>query len=159
VVRILKRLLAGWATISTLAALIAIYFKLTLKTQDDPSASHFELVTIFDGTEFRPTTRELTTSKAVTMFGGTQLDLRRAATADGEVQLDVVTVMGGTDITVPDTWNVTVEGTSVMGGHDVRVTDPGSLPADAPRLTIAARTVFGGLRIQARPVLQTAGTV
>jgi hypothetical protein len=65
-------------------------------------------------------------------------------------------VMGGTDVTVPDTWVVTVEGNALMGGHDVRVADPATLPADATLLVISARTVMGGLRVHARPILAAA---
>ncbi len=156
--RILKKLLAWWVAFSLTSALVGMLVKLIVKSEDDPTAPSFKLVTIFDGTEFRPSSRQLAASQALTMFGGTQLDLRRAVPAGNDVRLAVITVMGGMDITVPDTWRVKVEGTAVMGGHDVHVAEHASLPSDAPTLTIVARTVFAGLRVRSRPVLQAAGT-
>jgi hypothetical protein len=156
VVRILKRLLLLWATIASVSAAAAVVVKMASKQEDDPAASRFSLVTVFDGTEFRPVTKTLASSRAVTIFGGCQLDLRRSGVGEGDIRLELITVFGGTDVTVPDTWRVTVTGASVLGGQDVRVSDPELLPGDAPRLTIVGRTVMGGLRVQARPVLSAA---
>lgn len=142
-----------WVT----AVVAGTIIKLTAKPQDDPAAPHFSLVTVFDGTDFRPTTRDLASSKALTMFGGTKIDLRRSSAVGlAPIRLDLVTMMGGTDIIVPDTWRVHVEGLAVAGGHDVRVADPETLGDDATHLVINARTLMGGLRIQARPILATA---
>ena len=155
-----RRILAWWLTLWVTAVVAGTIVKFTVKPEDDPTAPHFSLVAVFDGVDFRPTTRTLEASKALTMFGGTRIDLRRAATADpSEVQLEVTTIMGGVDITVPDTWRVEVEGPTVMGGREVAVTDPDALPPDAPRLRSRARTVMGGVRVQARPVLASAASV
>jgi hypothetical protein len=154
-VRLLRRLVAVWVGLWASAVVAGALAKSTLVSEDDPTAEHFALVTVFEGTDFRPTTRNLTASRSLTMFGGTRLDLRRSA-ASSEIRLELTTVMGGTDVTVPDTWVVTVEGNALMGGHDVRVADPATLPADATRLVISARTVMGGLRVHARPILAAA---
>lgn len=144
-----------WLGLWTSAVVAGAVAKLTLRSQDDPAAEHFALVTVFEGTDFRPTTRNLSASRSLTLFGGTRLDLRRSA-APSEIRLDLTTVMGGTDVTVPDTWAVTVEGRALIGGHDVHVADPATLPPDATRLVIGARTVLGGLRVHARPILASA---
>lgn len=142
-----------WVT----AVVTGTIIRFTAKPQDDPAASHFSLVSVFDGSDFRPTTRDLADSKALTMFGGTKIDLRRSAAIGlSPIRLDLITVMGGTDVIVPDTWRVQVEGLAVAGGHDVRVADPDTLDDDATHLVIRARTLMGGLRIQARPILATA---
>lgn len=155
--RIVNRFLVLWAAFMGVAAGTGVWVKLRVRAEDDPTAPRFALVTVFDGTEFRPTTRSLSTSKAITMFGGCRIDLRRARTSGPEtVRLDLTTVMGGCYVTVPDTWRVTVNGMAVAGGHDVNVANPDELPADAPSLTISARTLMGGLKVQARPVIQSA---
>lgn len=157
--RLIKKLLAGWAALALASAVTGVIVKLVIRSEEEPGAPRFSLVTVFNGTEFRPTARDLVSSRAITVFGGTQIDLRRAAPAEGQIlHLDVITVMGGTDVTVPDTWRVTVEGMAVGGGHEIRVADHATLPDDAPRLVISARTGMGGLRVQARPVLQSAKT-
>lgn len=156
-VRIINRFLAVWAAFIGVVVGTGVWVKLKARAEDDPTAARFALVTVFDGADFRPTTRSLTSSTAITMFGGSRIDLRRARTSGPEtVRLDLTTVMGGCDVTVPDTWRVTVQGVAVAGGHEVRVSNPDELPADAPSLAINARTLMGGLRVQARPVIQSA---
>ena len=153
--RLFRKLVAVWIGLWAAAVVAGAIAKLTLDSEDDPGAARFALVTVFDGTDFRPTTRDLTASRSLTLFGGTRLDLRRAS-ASAVIHLDLTTVMGGTDVTVPDTWVVTVEGRPVIGGHEIQVADPATLPTDATRLVIRARTVMGGLRVHARPVLAAA---
>ena len=153
--RLLRRLVAVCVGLWTSAVVAGAVAKFALASEDDPTAEHFALVTVFEGTDFRPTTRNLTASRSLTLFGGTRLDLRRSA-ASSEVRLDLTTVMGGTDVTVPDTWAVTIEGRPLLGGHEVQVADPATLAVDATRLVISARTVMGGLRVHARPILATA---
>jgi hypothetical protein len=145
---------AFWAVVAAGAAVV----KFTSPVEDDPAGSRFALVSVFDGTDFRPTTQTLQSSKALTMFGGTKIDLRRSTPGAAEITLRLVTITGGTDVVVPDTWRVTVVGDPTMGGHDVHVSAHELLPDDAPRLVIDASTVFGGLRVQARPILQSAKT-
>jgi len=154
-VRLLRKLVAVWIGLWASAVVAGAVAKLTLDSEDDPAARQFSLVTVFEGTDFRPTTRNLTASRSLTLFGGTRLDLRRSA-ASSEIHLDLTTVMGGTDVTVPDTWVVTVVGRPLIGGHAVQVADPATLAADATRLVISARTVMGGLRVHARPILAAA---
>jgi hypothetical protein len=154
--RLLRRLLAVWVGLWASAVVAGAIAKVTLVSEDDPAAEQFALVTVFEGTDFRPTTRSLQASRSLTMFGGTRLDLRRSAAASSELYLDLTTVVGGTDVTVPDTWMVIVQGRPMIGGHHVQVSDPGTLPTEATRLVINARTVIGGLRVHARPILAAA---
>lgn len=156
VVRIIRRLVGIWIGLWATAVTAGAIVKFTARPLTDPAAPSFNLVTVFDGTEFRPTTATLGSSKTFTMFGGTQLDLRRARTTASRILLEVTTIVGGTHITVPDTWLVTVDGPTVAGGREVRVTEPATLTDDAPHLLIRARTVVGGLQVQARPVIAAA---
>ncbi|HSJ28411.1 MAG TPA: hypothetical protein VLB67_09375 [Acidimicrobiia bacterium] len=156
--RIIGKIIAWYAAFWAAVAAVAAVIKFTSDVEDDPADSHFSLVSVFGGTDFRPTTQILQSSSALTMFGGTKIDLRRSMMGAAQITLRLVTVTGGTDVVVPDTWRVTVVGDPKMGGHDVHVSAHELLPDDAPRLVIDARTVFGGLRVQARPVLQSAKT-
>lgn len=153
----MRRLVGIWVGLWATAAAAGAIVRFTAKTLTDPAGPSFNLVTVFDGIEFRPTTATLGSSNTFTMFGGTQLDLRRARTTSPRILLEVTTIVGGTSITVPDTWRVTVDGPTVAGGRDVRVTEPAALTDDAPHLVINARTVLGGLQVHARPVIAAAG--
>ena len=97
---------------------------------------------------------------AVSVFGGTRLDLTAAALATGETKINVISVFGGTEIFVPDDVAIRVTGVSVFGGVKVRGLElsngifsqhgyesPGYTRA-AKRLHIDATSVFGGAKIK-----------
>lgn len=64
---------------------------------------------------------------AVAIMGGGEIDLRDARFAEPTVTINVVTVMGGVEITVPDDATVRVNGIGLMGAFD-----HGSSTAGAP---------------------------
>ncbi|MGF1667288.1 MAG: LiaF domain-containing protein [Acidimicrobiia bacterium] len=141
----------------TLASLVsAVITKSRLPVVDDPSGERISLVSVFSGTALRPTTHSFRGGTIVSMFGGTALDLRRAGLPAEGAHLNITTAYGGTEITVPDTWSVVVDGTTVLGGVSVRAVD--ATAGSSPRLTIDAKTVFGGLSVTGRPVLRAADT-
>jgi hypothetical protein len=141
----------------TLASLVsAVVTKSRLPVVDDPTGERITLVSIFSGTALRPTTRSFRGGTIVSMFGGTSLDLRRADLPAEGAHLSITTAYGGTEITVPDTWSVAVDGTTLLGGVSVRRVE--ATIGSAPLLTIDARTVFGGLSVTGRPVLRAADT-
>ena len=54
--------------------------------------------------------------RVTTVMGGANLDLRKARVAPGEtIVLDVFNVMGGSQIRVPENWEVSIETTALMG--------------------------------------------
>ena len=79
------------------------------------------------------------------IFGGTQLDLRRAI-LNGKAAVDVFALFGGVELTVPETWHVEVKTTSVFGGVEDKTHPPAD--ANAPRLIVAGTVIFGGLEIK-----------
>ena len=93
----------------------------------------------------------------VTLFmGGGHIDLRQATIPRGEeAVLDIFGVMGGCEISVPDSWTIATPIVPVMGGvEDKRLP---SLPAGvesaagglaAPRLVLRGIIVMGGIQIK-----------
>lgn len=144
---------AGFFGATLVGALLA---RSRLPVRDDPDDTDIALVSIFDGTSLRPVSRTFRGGSVVSMFGGTQLDLRRTVLDSDRGCLRVTTIFGGTDITVPDTWHVTVGGINFAAG--VEKVLPSQLPPSngQPGFDIEAYTIFGGLRIVARPVLRAA---
>jgi hypothetical protein len=116
-------------------------------------SERFSVVSIFDGTTFRPSPGILAGGRITSVFGGTSLDLRRTQLPETGAEIRVFTMFGGTDITVPDGWDVEVSGISVGAG--VRVsTEP--RPESSRTLGIRGTTLFGGLSVIPRPVLRAA---
>lgn len=147
----------GAVGVGALATLVAgaLIARSRLPVRDDPTDADISVVSIFGGTQLRPTSDRFRGGSVVSMFGGTRLDLRRAELDNGEALLSVTTVFGGTEITVPDGWHVHITGPSLFGGVRRLGDEPGQAEG-AQSLEIQARTVFGGLQVIGRPVLRAA---
>ena len=52
------------------------------------------------------------------MFGGVELDLRGSRLALEGAAMEVISLFGGVEITVPDTWHVEITGTPLFGGWE-----------------------------------------
>jgi len=81
---------------------------------------------------------------AVAVLGGGELDLTRAAPADG-ARLTAVALLGGIDVKVPDGARVAMSGLSLLGGRDVKVE-----PGDGPVIHVRAVAVLGGVSVATR---------
>jgi hypothetical protein len=142
-----------WVLAACAAALAvaALEARRRLPVVDDPAEPRLALVSIFDGTDLRPTSDRFSGGTIVSVFGGTKLDLRRTSLDDSGASLRITTLSGGANLTVPDEWHVEIDGVTVAGG--VRMAGIDQL-AGGPTLQIEATTVFGGLRVTGRPVLR-----
>lgn len=79
------------------------------------------------------------------VMGGIEVDLRGAATANGEAVIDVFTWWGGIEITVPPDWAVSNQITAIMGGAD----DSSTGRQDARhRLIVRGVCIMGGVEIK-----------
>ena len=107
------------------------------------------LVSILGGVERRGRVRLAAETVGVTLLGGMELDLRDAEIEAPESRMTLVTLLGGVDIKLPEGVAAEVRGVSFLGGKDF---DAGSKPAPpgAPRLTIHAYTLLGGVSVKAR---------
>jgi hypothetical protein len=137
---------------------------------DTNEAGQLRVFSVLGGSRRTPD-REFKGGEITTVLGGNDVDLRRAQVAAGEeVTIDVFTVMGGTTIRVPDTWNVDLQARAVLGevrdGRPRRSTfdangDAVAAPpaagaagaatgstAGAPRLIVRGMTVMGGIVIR-----------
>jgi uncharacterized protein DUF1707 len=104
------------------------------------------LVSILGGLDRRGRWRLAPDTVAVTFLGGMDLDLRDAEIEAPESQLTLYTILGGADIKVPEGVDVEVGGFSLLGGKDVRG-GRRPVPAGAPKLTVRAFTLLGGVSV------------
>ncbi len=91
------------------------------------------------------------------IMGGAELDLRTTDLQPGEeMTVDVLAVMGGVVIRVPDGWTVDTRAVPVAGGikdkrlraFDALDGEPTTSTAPAPRLVLRGAVVMGGLSIK-----------
>jgi hypothetical protein len=117
--------------------------------RDADDGTHW-LVAIMGGTERRGRWRLGRRCRAISVMGGTELDLTHAEFDAHDVHLDVISIMGGAEIRVPEHMNVRVSKFAFMGGHEVRIgadePDPGG-----PVLHLHLVSVMGGAEVRRGP--------
>ncbi|MFQ5967015.1 MAG: hypothetical protein ACE5MI_05325 [Acidimicrobiia bacterium] len=122
----------------------------------DEESNEFQTVAILDGRELQCRAPALRGGTAIAIYGGAELDLRRAELASAGATLRIVTVFGGVSVLVPDGWNVRMKTIGIMGGAEKRTTPDDELPAAAPELAIDVTAVFGGAAVRAKALSKAA---
>ncbi len=85
-------------------------------------------------------------------MGGAEIDLREARFEDREVNINIIAIMGGCEITVPEDANVRVTGVGIMGAFEH--SDPGGGSPDGPTITISGVAFMGGVDVRRKPTLE-----
>ena len=106
---------------------------------------------ILGGGEFRYTSKILKGGKLFAFMGGCEVDLREADIHGDEMMIDAFTMMGGIEVKVPESWQVTVRGLPLMGGLSNTTSQrlAGSDAASAgKRLLVKGTAIMGGIEIK-----------
>jgi hypothetical protein len=86
-----------------------------------------------------------TRTVSVSLIGGTVLDLADAEFAAPEVEMVLVSLVGGVSVRVPRGVRVEVDGFGVIGGHSVDLPAPGP---GAPVLRLRCYSLIGGVSVR-----------
>jgi len=120
-----------------------------LRAAEGEDIDTLDVWALFGGAERQVSSSQFQGGKATAMFGGIEIDLRKARLADGEQSLDLTAIFAGIEIRVPETWNVWVTGSPIFGGiDDKRATGNMGKAASGGRLHINAFAMFGGVEIK-----------
>jgi hypothetical protein len=132
----------------------AIAAKFLLESNAEPGTEEIDLVSIFEGQHLVSEADPFYGGKIMAMFGGVLLELRKVTPAPTGIFLDLVVVMGGVTLVVPEGWRVKYDGRVFMGGwsDDTRTT----AEDDVPTVTVTGIIVMGGLRATTRSPVETA---
>jgi Domain of unknown function (DUF1707)/Cell wall-active antibiotics response 4TMS YvqF len=84
----------------------------------------------------------------VNVMGGADLDLTGAVVEGAETEIQVFSLMGGSDIVVPDGVHVELSGFAFMGGNDLRLDDGPPPPPGAPVVRVRAWSIMGGTDVK-----------
>jgi hypothetical protein len=80
------------------------------------------------------------------LLGGGELDMREASFEEQTVRLNVVAIMGGVEITVPEDATVQIQGIGIMGGFDHSASGNGQ--PGGPTIVITGVALLGGVGIR-----------
>jgi hypothetical protein len=102
---------------------------------------------IFSGAKRRIETKDFEGGEALAIFGGAEIDLRKADTKREQVFIEANAIFGGIEIRVPETWRVILRGTGVFGGFNDETVQPMN-DTKAPRLIVTGSAIFGGVNVK-----------
>lgn len=104
---------------------------------------------LFGGREARVTTEGWEGGEATAIFGGYNIDLRRAEMQGNEVMFEARAIFGGVEIKVPDHWIVELKGAPIMGAFEDKTRPPRPEPGVEPkRLIVTGVAIFGGVEVK-----------
>jgi uncharacterized protein DUF1707/cell wall-active antibiotic response 4TMS protein YvqF len=110
------------------------------------------VVAIMGGADHKGRWRIASRCTVVNVMGGADLDLTGAVVEGPETEIQVFSLMGGSDIVVPDGVHVELSGFALLGGNDLRLEDAPPPPPSAPVVRVRAYSVMGGTDVKrARP--------
>lgn len=116
----------------------------------DSAADTLNAVAVFGGCERRINSQTFRGGRAVSLFGGVELDFRDANIEGDEATLEVNCIFGGVEIRVPANWIVHSTSIPVLGGYSDKTHSPAVGDSAAPKrktLVITGSVVFGGVEI------------
>ena len=87
----------------------------------------------------------------VNLLGGADLDLTDAMVEGPDTEIRVFSLMGGSDIVVPNGVHVELSGFAFLGGNDLRLADAPPPPPGAPVVRVRAYSVMGGTDVKSSP--------
>jgi hypothetical protein len=108
------------------------------------------MVAVMGGSHRRGRFRTVGSINAVAVMGGDEIDLREAEMEGGELTLNLFSLMGGSNVYVPDSIEVELGGFSLMGGNEVRGNQRSPRPG-APLIRIRGFNLMGGATIYRLP--------
>jgi predicted membrane protein len=76
-----------------------------------------EEVAVFGGHDRYVNSKAFRGGKIVSVFGGSKLDLTKVDLAEGHVEIEIVSIFGGSTIIMPTDWNVKLEVFNIFGGY------------------------------------------
>jgi hypothetical protein len=108
------------------------------------------MISIMGGSHRRGRFRAVGSINALAVMGGDEIDLREAEIEGGELTLNLYSLMGGSNVYVPDSIEIELGGFSLMGGNEVRGNQRSPRPG-APVIRIRGFAMMGGASIYRLP--------
>ena len=105
-------------------------------------------IAIFSGSDYKGVWQAPRNLNSLCVFGGSNIDLRRAVVPPEGVTISCLCLFGGVDIVVPPGMRLQVRGLGVFGGFD-RISNEVDDPY-APTVVVEGLALFGGVSVRVR---------
>jgi hypothetical protein len=103
---------------------------------------------IFGGVERKVTTDDFRGGQVSAMFGGVEIDLRRAGMRGDSAVIDVNSMFGGVGFKIPQNWIVIGQIVAIFGGFGNKAVQPSADMPGVKRLYIKGSAMFGGVEVK-----------
>lgn len=147
--KFIARLIRALFIVAIAAAAAARFL---LDSNAEPETEEIDLVSIFEGKHLVSSADPFYGGKVLIMFGGALLDLRNVQPSPTGVNLDIMVVMGGLNIVVPEGWRVVFKGDSYLGGWSDQTRT--TADDDVPTVIVTGFVALGGLRAATKSPVQ-----
>jgi predicted membrane protein len=113
------------------------------------SAGMLNELAVFGGGEFKSDDTDFRGGEAFAVFGGCQIDLRKASMQVSEAVIHANALFGGIEIRVPPSWSVLVHGIPMLGGYTDDTHHPSPEEGfEIKRLVVRGFAMFGGVAVK-----------
>ncbi|MCK4661432.1 MAG: hypothetical protein KAT68_01095 [Bacteroidales bacterium] len=144
-----------WPVILIFIGLIIIFRRgthkfghFTRKTVEN-SSDYIDDMSIFGGGEKKIVSNNFKGGKITSVFGGSELDFSSCTLAEGNNEIDVFMVFGGSKLILPADWRIRLDVVSIFGGFsDKRKSVPEKPENNNKELIIKGLAIFGGGEIK-----------
>lgn len=117
------------------------------KMPNENAEEYFDETAIFGGGNSRIISSNLRGGKLTAIFGGTDIDMKHATPSTDGCIIDAVVIFGGTNLLVPDDWQIKSEVVSIFGGFsDKRIVPSQINPSKL--IIIKGVALFGGIELK-----------
>ena len=120
--------------------------KKTINYLDDErnDVEYIDETTILGGSDRLVTSNIFRGGKITTIFGSNEVNFVNAQLASGRHELDIFTLFGSTELTVPSDWSVKVDVTAIIGSFEDHRRHQTDVLADTSKhLTVKGLILFG----------------
>lgn len=111
--------------------------------------NYLEDINVFGGGSKLINTDNFKGGSAVSIFGGSEINLMGSKLAEGENSLEITAIFGGSTLIAPSEWKIELDVLSIFGGFsDKRRKDPNIVYDSNRVLVIKGLVLFGGGEIK-----------
>ncbi|MGM0397403.1 MAG: LiaF transmembrane domain-containing protein [Halobacteriota archaeon] len=111
---------------------------------EESSADDLSMVAVFGGSQRRVTAETFVGGTVVSIFGGSEIDLRDAAVESPPAVIEALSLFGGLEVRVPEDWTVSMETLTLFGASEDNRPRTGG---GQTQLVITGLTLFGGVEV------------